>query len=239
MSRCPSLLSGIPLRLVGRVHAGFSRCLPLLLGLACLGLLLSGCSSTYYKAMEKVGVHKRDIMVDRVEAARDAQETAKKQFQSALEQFTHVVAVQGGDLEKKYNTLNDQYQSCKTRADNVHKRIAAVESVSEALFAEWEQELGQYANDALRRDSQRKMEATKEQYAQLVSAMKRAESKIHPVLTVFHDQVLYLKHNLNAQAIASLQGELVNLEENIDRLVREMEASIREADQFISKLQKT
>ena len=69
--------------------------------------------------------------------------------------------------------------------------------------------------------------------------MKRAESKIQPVLSVFNDQVLYLKHNLNAQAIAALQGELVSLEENVDRLVREMEASIREADQFISKLQKT
>ena len=69
--------------------------------------------------------------------------------------------------------------------------------------------------------------------------MKRAESKIQPVLSVFNDLVLYLKHNLNAQAIAALQGELVGLEENVDRLVREMEASIREADQFISKLQKT
>ena len=69
--------------------------------------------------------------------------------------------------------------------------------------------------------------------------MKRAESKIQPVLSVFNDQVLYLKHNLNAQAIAALQGELVGLEENVDRLVREMEASIRGADQFVSKLQKT
>lgn len=221
-----------------RARTGFSMRQPLLLGLVCLSLLFNGCSSTYYKAMEKVGVHKRDIMVDRVEAARDAQEAAKKQFQSALEQFTHIVEVQGGDLEKKYTSLNDQYQNCKTRADTVHKRIAAVESVSEALFAEWEQELGQYANETLRRDSQRKMEATRDQYEQLVSAMKRAENKIQPVLTVFHDQVLYLKHNLNAQAIAALQGELVNLEENIDRLVREMEASIREADQFIAKLQK-
>ncbi len=202
-------------------------------------LLNSGCSTTYYKTMEKIGVHKRDIMVDRVEEARDAQDAAKKQFQSALEQFTHVVEVKGGNLEKQYNLLNDQYKACKSRAENVHKRIASVESVSEALFDEWKAELKQYSNDALRRDSQRKMEITRDQYEQLISAMKRAESKIAPVLTVFNDQVLYLKHNLNAQAIAALQGELVNMEENVNQLVREMEASIREADQFISKLQKS
>ena len=68
--------------------------------------------------------------------------------------------------------------------------------------------------------------------------MKRASGKIYPVLSVFHDQVLYLKHNLNAQAIASLQGELVTLEHNVDQLVREMEDAIREADRFIAKLRK-
>ena len=209
-----------------------------LVSLLLLGLL-AGCSSTYYNTMEKLGVHKRDIMVDRVGEARDAQEAAKEQFQSALEQFSQVVEVKGGDLEQKYKVLNDQYKQCKTRADNVHKRIGAVESVSAALFQEWEDELDQYTSAALRRDSKEKMQATQRQYKQLIVAMKRAESKIKPVLSVFNDQVLYLKHNLNAQAISALQGELVSLEENVDQLVREMETSIREADQFISKLQKT
>ncbi len=212
----------------------------LVLASLCLFLgLLAGCSSAYYNTMEKLGVHKRDIMVDRVGEARDAQEATKEQFQSALEQFSQVVEVKGGDLEQKYTVLNDQYKQCKAEADNVHKRIGAVESVSAALFREWEAELDQYTSAALRRDSESKLAATRRQYEQLITAMKRAESKIQPVLSVFNDQVLYLKHNLNAQAIAALQGELVSLEENVDRLVREMEVSIREADQFISRLQKT
>ena len=216
-------------------HEGGGASRLLVLASLCLLLgLLAGCSSAYYNTMEKLGVHKRDIMVDRVGEARDAQEATKEQFQSALEQFSQVVEVKGGDLEQKYKVLNDQYKQCKAEADNVHKRIAAVEGVSAALFREWEAELDQYTSAALRRDSESKLAATRRQYEQLITAMKRAESKIQPVLSVFNDQVLYLKHNLNAQ-----QGELVGLEENVDRLVREMEASIREADQFISKLQKT
>ena len=221
-------------------HEGGGASRLLVLASLCLLLgLLAGCSSAYYNTMEKLGVHKRDIMVDRVGEARDAQEATKEQFQSALEPFSQVVEVKGGDLEQKYKVLNDQYKQCKAEADNVHKRIAAVEGVSAALFREWEAELDQYTSAALRRDSESKLAATRRQYEQLITAMKRAESKIQPVLSVFNDQVLYLKHNLNAQAIAALQGELVGLEENVDRLVREMEASIREADQFISKLQKT
>lgn len=222
-----------------RQERGKAPRLPVLLSLLLLLGFVAGCSSAYYNTMEKLGVHKRDIMVDRVGEARDAQEATKEQFQSALEQFSQVVEVKGGDLEQKYKVLNDQYKQCKAESDNVHKRIGAVESVSAALFREWEAELDQYTSAALRRDSESKLAATRRQYEQLITAMKRAESKIQPVLSVFNDQVLYLKHNLNAQAIAALQGELVSLEENVDRLVREMEASIREADQFISKLQKT
>lgn len=209
----------------------------LLLGGMLVLLNLGGCAASYYSAMEKVGVHKRDIMIDRVGAARDAQLEAKEQFQSALEEFTRVVTVKDGDLEKQYRKLNAQYTVSKGKADAVSKRIASVESVSGALFDEWEKELQQYSSDALRRDSARKLKATKEQYRQLIGTMRRAEAKIQPVLSVFGDQVLYLKHNLNARAIAALQGELVDLENNVEQLIREMEVAIREADQFISGLQ--
>ena len=126
-----------------RQQRGKAPRLPVLLSLLLLLGLVAGCSSAYYNTMEKLGVHKRDIMVDRVGEARDAQEATKEQFQSALEQFSQVVEVKGGDLEQKYKVLNDQYKQCKAESDNVHKRIGAVESVSAALFREWEAELDQ------------------------------------------------------------------------------------------------
>ena len=39
----------------------------------------NACQKAYYSTMEKFGVHKRDIMVDRVGEARDSQEEAKEQ----------------------------------------------------------------------------------------------------------------------------------------------------------------
>ena len=200
-------------------------------------LSFSGCQKVYYDTMEKLGVHKRDIMVDRVEAARDSQEEAKEQFKSALEQFSSVLNFKGGKLEDKYNTLQAEYDKSKDKADEVKNRIDAVEDVSEALFAEWEDELDQYSSASLRRDSERKLAQTRRQYDKLIKAMRKAEAKIEPVLSAFHDQVLYLKHNLNAQAIASLQNELVGVQSNIAELIREMEKSIGEANSFINTMQ--
>ncbi len=42
--------------------------------------LLTACSSAQYAVMEKFGIHKREILVDRVEDARDSQEDATQQF---------------------------------------------------------------------------------------------------------------------------------------------------------------
>ena len=206
--------------------------LPVLFLLAFSG----GCQKVYYDTMEKFGVHKRDIMVDRVGEARDSQEEAKVQFKSALEQFSTVLNFKGGKLEDKYNTLQAEYDKSAARAEEVKNRIDAVEDVSDALFAEWEDELDQYSSASLRRDSERKMVETRKQYEKLIKAMRKAEDKIDPVLNAFRDQVLYLKHNLNAQAIASLQSELVDVEADIAELVREMEKSIVEADSFIKTM---
>ena len=199
-------------------------------------LTLTGCRSAYYKTMEAFGQHKRDILVSRVEDARDAQEDAKEQFKSALEKFTDVVEFSGGKLQDKYNQLKSELDKSKAKAKSVRSNISDVENVAKALFKEWESELEQYSSDELRRSSEQKLKQTRQRYSQLITAMKRAESKIAPVLTAFNDQVLFLKHNLNAQAIASLHNELTSVEADIATLIKEMEASIAEANEFINAM---
>jgi len=201
-----------------------------------LAVLVSGCETAYYGTMEKLGYHKRDLMVNRVESARDAQEDAKEQFESALEKFSSVLQFDGGELEDKYDQLKTAYDRSSARAQTVRDRVESVEDVAADLFDEWEAELSEYSSDNLRRSSARKLKQTRRQYAQLIGAMKRAESKMDPVLTAFHDQVLFLKHNLNARAIASLQTELISVESEVNSLIRDMNASIKEADAFISTM---
>lgn len=199
-------------------------------------VLVAGCSGVYYSAMEKVGIHKRDILVDRVVEARDSQAETKEQFSSALERFSSVINFQGGDLEDKYNDLKKELERSEEQADDVRNRIDAVEDVAEALFDEWEDELDQYTNANLKRKSAAQLKQTQKHYGKLIGAMKKAEAKIDPVLNPLRDQVLFLKHNLNARAISSLQTELGRIETDVSRLIREMEASMKEADSFIQTL---
>ncbi len=209
-----------------------------LLFVSCLGatVLLAGCSSTYYGAMEKFGIAKREILADRVQKTQEAQKQAKQQFADALQHFIAVTKADGGDLQKKYDELNRDYTRSEARAKEVRERIAAVEDVADALFREWKQELGQYSSTAMRTDSQRQLDTTRRRYDSLLTLMRRAADRMEPVLATFRDQVLYLKHNLNARALAQLDSTHKSLEADITRLISEMEISIREAENFIKDL---
>ncbi len=202
-----------------------------------LALLLSGCSKTYYSAMEKVGVHKRDILVDRVENARDSQTEAQEEFKSALEQFASIVKLKNTNLKKAYEKLNQEYTDCKDIAKEVSDRIKKIENVSQALFTEWQEELELYENKKLRDSSKKQLRATQSRYQKMLSAMHIAQKSMDPVLKTFRDNVLFLKHNLNAQAIGSLQSEFSSLEDDIDVLILKMNTAIQQSNTFIAQME--
>lgn len=206
------------------------------LSLVSMLVVFSGCQSMYYGAMEKVGYEKRDILVDRVDDARDAQQEAKEQFESALEQFVVVMNYSGGELESQYKKLKSEYDESKERAENLTDRIESVEHVAGALFEEWEKEILLYSNRDLQRASEKQMKDTKTSYTRLIKSMRLAEHKVEPVLRAFNDRVLFLKHNLNANAISSLRSQKKAVETDIKSLIVDMNKSIEEADRFIKTM---
>ena len=204
-------------------------------------ITLSGCASAiqdaYFDAWDAVGVEKRDILVDRVESAQDTQKEAQEQFASALEEFSALINFDGGELEDVYNNLSDQYEASADSADEVSDRINKVQSVAESLFREWQSELDLINNQNLKRDSQRILSSTQRKYDSLLASMRKVESSMPPVLTALRDNVLYLKHNLNANAVGGLQGEFSSIKKDVNSLLGEMNKAIAQSDEFIKTLQ--
>ena len=213
----------------------FSR----IFGSLLLLLTITGCQTTYYDALEKVGIPKRELMIKRIESTQEAQQDVQKQFQSALDQFQSIVVFNGGNLEELYKKLNREYEDSVSAADKVNSRIQSIQHVSEALFDEWQEELNLYSSASLRSASARKLNETKRQYQRMITSMEKSAKRMQPVLDVFQDQVLFLKHNLNTQAISSLKGEFAGVKREIDQLITQMERSIAESQRFVEQLRKT
>lgn len=208
----------------------------LALALAATLAPLPACSTTYYKAMEVFGKEKRDILVSRVKDAKGQQQETKEQFASTLDQFSALVNFKGGDLKKAYDKAKDSKEKCDSEAQSLRDRVSSVEKVGRDLFKEWEQEITQYSSADLKANSQRQLRDSQDRFEQMLGSMKRATASMDPVLAKFNDQVLSLKHTLNAQAVAAMKDQVTVLQTDVSKLIKEMEASIAEADGFIKQM---
>jgi hypothetical protein len=201
---------------------------------------LAGCNwifdRMYYASMEKLGREKRDILAKRVAAGREDQEKAKEQFQTTLQAFQALTGFDGGELEKVYNKLSKELERSESRAGQVRERIDGIERVAGDLFREWDGEIEKMSSADLRAKSRVLRDDTEDRYSVLIAKMRLAESKMEPVLSAFRDQVLFLKHNLNARAIQSLGNTALEIDDEVAALVKDIEASIAEADAFVASL---
>ena len=202
--------------------------------------VLSGCSvaqKAQYSALEKFGVHKRDILVDRIEKTTETQEETKQQFQSAYEELASLVDVDDLGLEKRYQRMASAVDKSEAKANQLTARIKSVDKVANDLFAEWEEELNQYQSVNLRTASQNNLNATKARYQKIYQKMQESSAKVEPVLQVLQDNTLYLKHNLNARAVSGLSNEVLVIEDKVRALIAQMELSINESKSFIGSMQ--
>jgi Protein of unknown function (DUF2959) len=197
---------------------------------------LTGCTSLYYQGMKKLGKEKRAILVSRIEDGKEAQQDAAKEFKNALEAFQSVTGFDGGDLEKTHKKLNGEYERVEGRVKKVNDKIESIDKVANDLFKEWGGEIEQMSNRTLKRDSEKLLRDAEARHLALMRRMKASEAKMEPVLRVFRDQVLYLKHNLNARAITSLKKSAMEIDADVAALIKDIELSTLEADKTIASL---
>lgn len=209
----------------------------------CLGVcallslsLFTGCTRTYYKAMATLGKEKRDILVSRVKDSKKEQQQAKEQIKTTMESFQQLTGFQGGQLEKNYKQLNGEYEKAADSAKKLHDRIHSIDQVSNDLFKEWQKEIDGMENRKLKQQSAAMLRQSRLQEAGYIKSMRQTEARMTPVLTAFHDQVTFLKHNLNARAIGSLKGTSAKISTDVDVLLSSLDGSIAQADALIQSL---
>ncbi|HSJ96623.1 MAG TPA: DUF2959 family protein, partial [Myxococcota bacterium] len=195
------------------------------------------CGALYYGAWERLGREKRDLLRSQVEDVKQEQQATGEQFQDALERLRAVYGSSGTELERRYDALRAGYEDSEARAEALRARIDRARTTAEDLFDEWEDEIGTMQDAALARRSRGQLQRTKQRWRGLDAAMQRSERSMEPVLTRLRDQVLAMKHSLNAQALGTLEGEVGAIDRDVDALVAELQRSIAEADAFLAALE--
>lgn len=204
--------------------------------IAVVALALNACATVQYSALEKIGIEKRDILVDRVEDARDAQDETREELVTAYEALSELIDHDGGELEKRYKALDRAVERSEDARDDLDDRLSSIDRVSGDLFDEWQDELKLYSSDALRQDQTKKLAAARRQYAAMRQRMQAARERVDPVMSVLQDNRLFLKHSLNAQALNALRGQAGAIDADVEALIRDMQTAIDEANAFIANM---
>ena len=201
-----------------------------------LTLFTFSCSSIYYSAWEKLGYQKRDLLKSSVESAQQEQKNANEQFKDALVTLRSAYNIKPTELQNTYDKLNGSYEASLSRSTNLGSRIDKMDQIAKALFVEWNSEARSMQNSNLKNNSLEQLEKTKEKYSKMYDALRNTQKGTDPILAKFRDYVLYLKHNLNAQSVGSLQIEASDIESGLEKLIADMNGSIKEAESFVNTL---
>ncbi|OQY58884.1 MAG: DNA repair protein [Desulfobacteraceae bacterium 4572_88] len=207
------------------------------LAILSLVAIIYGCQTAYYAAWEKLGKEKRHLLKDHVEDTRVEQEKASEEFKDVLTRIQTLYGFDGGKLEDFYEKLRDDYEACEERAETVHERVRTVEETASDLFEEWEDEIEEITNQKFKSQSRQSLRDAKDRYARLHRAMSKSAKRMHPVLKNLRDYVLYLKHNLNAQAIGALRQEMGDIEAEVESLLQDIRNSIDAAEDFLESFE--
>lgn len=203
---------------------------------SCAKRIHKAVNNAKYSAYEAVGFEKRDLFKREVSNVKEDQEDTGEAFKDALTRLKEIYNVDGGDLEKQHSKLKDSLDEAKEEAAELSARIRKVDEVANDLFEEWSAEISEIQTSDLRSKSTNQLTQTKRRYRELEEQLNRSEKKMAPVLAKLNDQVLFLKHNLNAKAIGGLKEEQGKIQADIKSLINEVNESTRQAEAFIETL---
>lgn len=224
---------------VGCALEAAMRLWSVVIGMAVLAgaLTAPGCRTVYYSAWEALGTERREMLRSELLAMVDDQESAREAFTDSLSQVKGLTNFQGGQLEREYERLKGSYEDSEAAADQIDSRISDIEHVAEAMFEEWNTELAAMQAKRLKEQSRETFRVTRERYDAMHLSLVASRDGMRKVLRYFHDHVLFLKHNLNAQAMGSLGESMQEIEVSIDELKVGIESAIQEAQGFLKTLE--
>jgi len=160
----------------------------------------------------------------------------KQQLAKTMDVYNALMAEDAKDRKKLYADLKKQMGNTEKRRSQIAEQATSMKSEAEALFRQWAESAAAIENAELRARSEERLEATKTSYAEIDTVGRKAADLYHAFMKDLQDQITFLGHDLNPEAVASLGPEAEELNEKADTLMRRIDDTIRTANERIGAL---
>jgi hypothetical protein len=185
-------------------------------------LLLAGCGTTAgYKQAEKTGASIAEMRTEIVSSQK-----AIDQTMLALEQ---VAATANANPRKAFEQYAKSLDNLKSAADKARKRGEEMKARGQAYFKQWEQELAEVKNPAIRQLAEQRRAKLQAAFDSIQQYAEPLKEKFDPWLSDLKDLRSYLSNDLTIGGVdaakslfAKTQTEGVEVQKSMDALVGEL-----------------
>jgi hypothetical protein len=153
-----------------------------------------------------------------------------------MDVYNALMADEAKDRKKLYNSLQKEMENTEKRRATIGEVAATMSAEADTLFKQWTDSAAAIENADLRKKSEERLAATKASYAEIGTVGQKASDLYGPFMKDLQDQVTFLGHDLNAEAVASLKPEAAKINEAASKLIQSIDDTITTANTNIGAL---
>jgi len=203
-----------------------------------LGVLggLAALSHALAAQAQDEGVKRVEQLVKSAGSTVQAIGDAKLQFIKTIDVYNSILAEDAKDRKKLYKKLQSEMAATQEKRAEVGRRADHMRLEAGIVFKSWADSTVGIESPDLRKRSEERLEKTKDRCAEIQSAGQSAVDVYAPVMKALQDQVTYLGHDLNAEAVASLKPDAEKVNAQAQELTKRLDEAIAVANQNINAL---
>ncbi len=192
--------------------------------------LFFGLTAATAEAQSKKSAKQAASLEKAGEASKAAVQDALGSLGSLLTGYNSIINGEAKDNQKAYKKLVGDLKGTKKKIDGVKKQMDSLSKEANKFFKAWEQDLASISSESLREKSAGRMEGARQHYASLGETLAAASQEFAPVIQNLNDQILYLGRDLSPEAIAELEDEAVELNEQAATATANVKEMLETAD---------
>jgi hypothetical protein len=187
-------------------------------------------------AAQDAGVKQVEALVGASGQTVQAIADTKLQLLKTMDVYNALLADDAKDRKKLYKDLQREMAGTEKRRAEIATRAGAMALEADILFKKWEASTAAIESESLRKRSEERLTKTKASYAEIRASGDKAAGLYTPVMKTLADQVTYLGHDLNPDAVASLKPDADKLNKNVHELVKAIDDTITTTNGRIGSL---
>jgi hypothetical protein len=193
-------------------------------------------ATTVGVAAQDEGVKQIQELIKTAKAEVQSIDTAKLQLQKTMDAYNAVMAPEVKDRRDAYKQLQKEMANTDKRRADVSTRSTKMNAEADKLFKSWEESTARIQSPDLRKRSEDRLKKTQDRFAELRQTGQNASSQYESFMKTMQDQVVYLGHDLNPGAVASLKPDADKLNTRAQDLYAVIDKITTAANTNISKL---